>query len=154
MEQDFKFPEKYLPPKKQITKETDATLSAFKRKFIRDRGGLCDTYKSGGTFRKSKEKVLQSGGYFNITLQQKKSAHTKSNATSGHSDDVIHLVSKGQLIVWYCENKLPGDLQSLVQKEFDESIGEFAKKVSSKVLYSIVTSREDFVSQYEKLINN
>ncbi len=148
----FPYPKKQKP----CAKETDATLSAFKRSYVTMRGGQCHTYKAGGTFRKGKQEVIQNTGFFQVTLQKRKAGHTKSNATTGHSDDTIGMVSKsGMLILWYSENKLPRDTQKDEQKEFERLVNEFAETVKSgRVLYSIVTDRMDFVNQYQALYNS
>ncbi len=153
---DYKFPDKYRPPHKKDKKETDATLSGFIKKHVEDRGGICDIYKAGGTFRKGKEQVIQKTGYFNVTLQKSKSLHTKSNATSGASDNHIELISiNGMLISWKCENKLPGDKMSDTQLAYKNKIDGFGKRIKiGKSVYSVVTSREDFISQYNLLMSS
>lgn len=143
----------YFSKTKSQGKETDAKLSSFIKKYVEERGGMCDIYKSTGTFRKGKEKVVEKG-FYNVTLQQRKSFYSKSNATSGCSDNIIRLISNdGELIVWSCENKLSGDKKSEIQKEYQMKVEQFGRLATKGIaVYSIVSSREDFINQYNKLI--
>ncbi len=146
--------DKYFNYDKKSVKETDSTMSKFIQKHIQQHGGICLIYKAGGTYRQGKQQVVEKG-FFNVTLQTKKSGYTKSNATSGASDTIGFLSStKGELIVWFAEVKLPGDRIREDQKAFEQMAIEFAKTLKvGKCVYSIVTSREDFTTKYNSLIN-
>lgn len=151
IKEDGSMPDYAKPKRKQTTKDNSNALCKRIKDYVEQRGGVANIVITSGTFRKGKEKKLNSGGYFNVTLQQSKSFYSKSLATSGASDlSILFKSDKGELIAFECEVKIGADKQSADQYAYQQSI-ERIKPLQGICVYSIVKTFDDFLCQYSQL---
>lgn len=128
-------------------------LTKAKNKEGNKSGDLIKLMKNFCTLNRQFSEEVQTKG----TWREDKNMFTAGNYTKGSADCHIMIWSKkNTLIVWKCEVKIKKDSQKKHQKKYENAINEFANrgKLNNQaiVLYSIVKTFDDFVQQYNKLM--
>lgn len=133
-----KFPDRYKGKPKKSKSESQQLQNDIV-KFCKLNNQFCEPVHTKGTYRK------ELGIY------------TAGNYIKGSAD--LHIMlwrTDGTLVVWKCEVKWNKDVQSEDQRKYQQMIHKFNDSVQPRygiVIYSIVKTFDDFLNQYEKLIN-